>query len=71
MIPRGCAFQLIGYLCLPSMGPPLPVTCMCKAPYPTIYSIDHQDFASLSIHYVSRVNKLNAQKMAKLGWDGL
>ena len=33
--------------------------------------IVNQDLASLCIRDVSRVKRLNAQRMAKIGWEGL
>ena len=54
-----------------SSPPPLPDNCMHRSPYPTIHIISNQDLASTSIRDVSRVKRFNAQRMAKLGWDGL
>lgn len=44
---------------------------MHRSPYPTIHMIVNQDLASLCIRDVSRVKRLNAQRMAKIGWEGL
>ena len=50
---------------------PLPDNAMHRAPYPTIHIIVNQDLASICVRDVSRVKRLNAQKIAKLGWEGL
>jgi hypothetical protein len=50
---------------------PLPDNAMHRAPYPTIHIIVNQDLASLCVRDVSRVKRLNAQRNAKLGWEGL
>lgn len=49
----------------------LPDNSMHQSPYPTIHIIVNQDLASLCIRDVSRVKRLNAQRMTKLGWEGL
>ena len=49
----------------------LPDNIMHQSPYPTIHVIVNQDLASLCIRDVSRVKRLNAQRMTKLGWEGL
>lgn len=54
-----------------STGAPLPDNFMYRSPYPTIHIINNEDLAKLCIRDVSRVKRLNARKMAKLGWDGL
>lgn len=53
------------------LGPPLPDNAMHRAPYPTVHIIRNQDLASLRIRDVSRVKRKNAQRMTKLGWDGV
>lgn len=50
---------------------PLPDNVMHRSPYPTIHIIVNQDLASGCIRDVSRVKRLNARRMAKLGWEGL
>lgn len=74
-LPEGLSrpeqYVQIDWLCLPNLGLPLPDNFMYRAPYPTIHIIVNQDLASMSIRDVSRVKRLNAQRMAKLGWDGL
>lgn len=44
---------------------------MHRSPYPLIHIIVNQDLASLCMRDVSRVKRLNAQRMAKLGWEEL
>lgn len=51
--------------------PPLPDNSMYQSPYPTIHVINTQDLATLCVSDVSRVKRLNASKMAKLGWEGV
>ncbi|KAL7478380.1 hypothetical protein ACHAW6_007797 [Cyclotella cf. meneghiniana] len=50
---------------------PLPDNAMYRSPYPTIHIIDNRDLASLCVADVSRVKRLNAHKMMRLGWEGL
>jgi hypothetical protein len=50
---------------------PLPDNAMHQAPYPTIHIINNADLATLSIRDISRVKRKNAQRMMKLGWDGI
>jgi hypothetical protein len=50
---------------------PLPDNVMHRSPYPTIHIIVNRDLASLCIRDISRVKRMNAQRMAKLGWDGV
>jgi hypothetical protein len=50
---------------------PLPDNLMHRSPHPTIHIIINQDLASICVRDVSRVKRLNAQRMAKLGWEGL
>ena len=61
----------IDWLDLSETGPPLPDNFMYRAPYPTIHIIANQDLASMRICDVSKVKRLNASRMAKLGWEGL
>ena len=49
----------------------LPDNIMHRSPYPTIHIIVNQDLALLCIRDVSRVKRLNSQRMAKIGWEGL
>lgn len=49
----------------------LPDNIMHRSPYPTIHIIVNQDLSLLCIRDVSRVKRLNSQRMAKLGWEGL
>jgi hypothetical protein len=50
---------------------PLPDNAMYRSPYPTIHIIDNRDLASLCVADVSRVKRLNARRMMRLGWEGL
>ena len=50
---------------------PLPDNAMHQAPFPTIHIIANSDLANLSIRDISRVKRKNAQRMMKLGWDGV
>ncbi|KAL7528680.1 hypothetical protein ACHAWF_002664 [Thalassiosira exigua] len=52
-------------------GPPLPDNAMHRAPYPSIHVIANRDLAGLCLRDVSRVKRTNAQRMARLGWEGL
>jgi hypothetical protein len=52
-------------------GAPLPDNAMHQAPYPTIHLIANKDLLTFSICDISRVKRKNAQRMAKLGWEGL
>ena len=52
-------------------APLLPDNIMHRSPYPTIHIIMNRDLSSTCIRDVSRVKRLNAQRMMKLGWDGL
>ena len=52
-------------------GDPLPDNAMHRAPYPTIHLIQNQDLASTSLRDVSRVKRKNAQRMVRLGWEGI
>ena len=52
-------------------GPALPDNAMHQAPHPTIHIIKNADLASLSIRDISRVKRKNANRMVKLGWDGM
>ena len=55
-------------------GPPsplLPDNAMYQSPYPVIHIIVNEDLTSMSIRDVSRVKRLNARRMAELGWLGL
>jgi len=52
-------------------GAVLPDNGMHQAPYPTIHLIRNADLAELTISDVSRVKRQNAQRMLKLGWEGL
>ena len=56
---------------VPSTPLPLPDNVMHRSPYPTIHIIVNRDLASLCIRDISRVKRMNAQRMAKLGWDGV
>eukprot|EP00804_Cyclotella_cryptica_P018992 CCRYP_006487-RA/>CCRYP_006487-RA protein AED:0.19 eAED:0.19 QI:0/-1/0/1/-1/1/1/0/354 len=49
----------------------LPDNVMYRSPYPTIHIIDNRDLASLCVADVSRVKRLNARRMMRLGWDVL
>ncbi len=49
----------------------LPDNAMHQAVYPTIHIIANSDLANLSIRDISRVKRKNAQRMMKLGWDGI
>ena len=49
----------------------LPDNAMHQAPFPTIHIIANSDLANLSIRDISRVKRKNAQRMMKLGWDGV
>ena len=51
--------------------PLLPDNIMHQSPHPTIHLIANSDLASLCIRDISRVKRLNSQRMAKLGWDGV
>jgi len=51
--------------------PLLPDNSMHQSPYPTIHIITNRDLASTSVRDVSRVKRLNAQRMMKLGWEGV
>ena len=53
------------------LGPPLPDNVMHRAPYPTIHLIRNADLAKLPARNVSRVKRMNAQRMMKLGWQGV
>jgi hypothetical protein len=51
---------------------PLCDNAMHRSPYPTIHVLrNHPDLVSLPLREVSRVKRRNAQRMMKLGWDGL
>ena len=50
---------------------PLPDNFMYQSPYPTIHIIHNQDLSQLCVRDVSRVKRLNAKRMARLGWEGL
>ena len=50
---------------------PLPDNAMHQAIFPTIHIIANSDLANLSIRDISRVKRKNAQRMMKLGWDGV
>lgn len=52
-------------------GEPLPDNAMHRAPYPTVHVIANADLASLRARDVSRVKRINARRMAELGWEGL
>ena len=52
-------------------GAPLPDNGMHQAPHPTIHLIRNADLAALTLPDVSRVKRRNAQRMLKLGWEGL
>ena len=62
-----------GFNALPegNIGPPLPDNAMHRAPYPTIHLIRNEDLGTLGLRDVSRVKRKNAQRMMKLGWDGV
>jgi hypothetical protein len=53
------------------LGPPLPDNAMHRAPYPTVHLIRNEDLGTLCIRDVSRVKRKNAQRMMKLGWEGI
>ncbi len=53
-----------------SQRPPLPDNAMHRAPYPTIHVIAKSDMESICVRGVSRVKRLNAQRIARLGWEG-
>lgn len=50
---------------------PLPDNAMHRSPYPTIHLIRNEDLGTLCMRDVSRVKRKNAQRMAKLGWQGI
>jgi hypothetical protein len=50
---------------------PLPDNFMYQSPYPTIHIINNEDLAKLCVRDVSRVKRLNASRLAKMGWEGL
>lgn len=52
-------------------GAPLPDNGMHQAPHPTIHLIRNADWATLTLCDVSQVKRRNAQRMSKLGWEGL
>lgn len=54
-----------------SVGPPLPDNAMHRAPHPTIHLIRNDDLGTLCMRDVSRVKRKNAQRMMKLGWEGV
>ena len=64
----------VDWLVLPSetpLGEPLPDNLMHRSPYPTIHIIQDSDLGSLRARDVSRVKRKNAQRMLKLGWEGV
>ena len=48
-------------------GPPLPDNIMHRSPQPTIHLIRNTDLATLKARDVSRVKRMNAQRMMQLG----
>jgi hypothetical protein len=54
-----------------NVGDPLPDNAMHRAPYPTVHLIRNEDLGTLRARDVSRVKRKNAQKMLKLGWEGI
>jgi len=52
-------------------GAPLPDNGMHQAPHPTIHLIRNADLATLTLCDVSQVKRRNAQRMLKLGWEGV
>jgi hypothetical protein len=52
-------------------APALPDNAMHRAPYPTIHLIHNSDLGKLQARDVSRVKRKNAQRMMKIGWDGV
>ena len=54
-----------------ALGPELPDNAMHRTPYPTIHLIRNEDLGRLSVRDVSRVKRINAKKMTKLGWEGV
>lgn len=53
------------------LGPPLPDNAMHRAPHPTVHLIRNEDLGTLCARDVSRVKRKNAQRMMKLGWEGV
>jgi hypothetical protein len=53
-----------------SLGPPLPDNAMHRAPYPTVHLIRNEDLV-IPCRHVSRVKRKNAQRMMKMGWEGV
>lgn len=64
-------FVPIDWLVHSHRGAPLPDNGMHQAPHPTIHLIRSADLASLTLCDVSRVKRQNAQRMLKLGWEGV
>ena len=52
-------------------GAPLPDNRMHQAPHPTIHLIRNADLATMTLCDVYRVKRLNAERMLKLGWEGM
>ena len=52
-------------------GAPLPDNFMYQSPYPTIHIINNNDLSKLCISDVSRVKRLNAKRMVRMGWERL
>jgi hypothetical protein len=53
------------------LGPPLPDNAMHRTPYPTVHLIRNSDLGTLCVRDVSRVKRINAKRIMKLGWEGM